>query len=117
MRRGQPGIVLAENFYRFSEPIAEIIGQIEMIAIGHGAVGFGDLGIADCFDALGLAVVDNLVGFQYPALVIDLHVADRGNRVVVFIMHDLARLDQHAIGVDSGGGGAGSRSRGLAGVT
>ena len=48
-------------------------------------------------DAAALAVVDDPVGLQRPALVVELDVADGRDRVVVVVVDDLLRLDEQPV--------------------
>ena len=68
-----------------------------MLAIGDLAVGFGEPDIALGVQALGGLVVDDAVGFQHRAAVVDLHVADGGDAVIGVVVIDLARLHEHLL--------------------
>jgi len=50
--------------------------------------------------ALGLLVVDHLVGFDGGAVVVELHIADRRHPRIIVVVIDLVGLDQHLVVVD-----------------
>ncbi len=88
------------------EAILEIVGEVEAVTIGFGAVGFRQLGVALGIDALVLAVVGDAIRFQNTALIIDLHIADRADPVLVTVIDDLTGIDEHpsvVVGLGAGG--------------
>src|SRR5262249_30505499 len=63
--------------------------------VGDLAVGLGQPGVAFGPQPLGDLVVDDPVGLDGGPVVVDLHVADRGDAMVGVVVIDLVRLDEH----------------------
>ena len=91
------GLVGGIEAKRVDEAVAVIVGQVHDLAVGDFAVLFGQPDIAFGVQTLGLLVVDDLVGFESRAAVIDLHVADGGDAIVGIVVVDLGRLHEHLL--------------------
>ena len=87
-----------------AEAVAEIVGEVEPVAVGHRPVAFRQLGMALGEDAFGGLVVDDLVGLERAALVVDAHVALRRHGVGVGVLDELVGLHQHLVGLLGGCG-------------
>jgi hypothetical protein len=94
-RRGEAGLVDRLQAQRIDEAVAVVLAELNDLAIGDLAIGLGQPGIALGAQPLGLLVIDDLVGFDRGAVVIDLDVADRRDPLVVVVVVDLVRLDEH----------------------
>ena len=75
--------------------VAEIVRQVERFAMVDGAVLVRELGVPDRVQALGDLVVDDLVGFERAALVINPGVALGSHGMVVVVLDELVGFDQH----------------------
>jgi hypothetical protein len=95
--RGRRHVGLVDRLQpqRIDEAIAIIVAEVEQLAVADRAVGFRQPGIALRVQTLGLAVVDDLVGLNGGAVVIDLNVADRRYQEVGVVVADLVGPDQH----------------------
>ena len=80
---------------RIDEAVPEIVAEIECIGVGNPAVRLGDTYVAFRLHALGGLVVGHLVGLDGGAVLIDLHIADSGDALVVVVVMNLDRLQQH----------------------
>ena len=80
---------------RIDETVAEIVAEIELLAVADLAVGLGQACVAFRMQSLAALVVDHLVGFQRRPVVVDLHVADGGNQLVGVVVFDLVGLNEH----------------------
>ena len=98
-RRGKARLVLGQRLNAVDESVAEIVGQFEARTISDVAVFVGEFGVAFGIDAFGLAIVGDLVGLQDAALIIDLGVADRRDRVFVLVEDKLFGLHEHLVGL------------------
>jgi hypothetical protein len=96
-RRGEAGLVGIQDAQRIDEAVAEIVGQVEAVAGDDGAVGLGDAGIAARDDALAGPIIHDLVGLDRAALIQNLDVADGRNGVVVLVIDEFARIDDHPL--------------------
>ena len=94
-RRGEAGPVGAFELQAVDEAVAELVCQIDDLAVHDLAVGFGEARIAFGAHALGVLLVDDLVGLQRGALVIDLDVADGEDAVVGVVVLQFVRAHEH----------------------
>ncbi len=78
-----------------NETVAEIFGQIEPVATQQRAIGFGQFGVAFGIHAVGVTIVNDVVGFECPAFVINPRVAFGRNKVFFRIVAKFVRLDEH----------------------
>jgi len=98
--RGDARIVDGLLAQRINEAVPVVVAQVDKFAERDLAVRFGEPRIAFRVQALGALVVDHLVGFDGGTVVINLDVADRGNLLVIVVVFDFVRLNQHlGIGV------------------
>gem|GEM_PF-4560474 len=107
-RRGEARLVRRLDAQRIDEAVAEVVRQLKPFAGGDGAVGLGQARIALGIDAARVAVIGDAVGLEHPALVVEVHVADSRNGVLVVVVDDLARLDDEVLVLVAallGGGG------------
>ena len=63
-RRRHAGLVGRVEAQRIDEAVAEVVAQIHDLAVGDLAVRFGQPDVAFGVQALGVLVVDDLVGFE-----------------------------------------------------
>ncbi len=66
-------------------------------------------------DAFRIAIVDDLVRLQNAALIIELRVADGRDDVLVLVVDELVRLDDHLVLLLGGSGGGGGLRLGMIG--
>ena len=94
-RRRHARFVRRIETQRIDEAVAIVVGKVEQVGVHHLAVGLGETDVAFGVKAFGLLIVDDLVGLECRAVVVDLHVADGGDAVVVVVVIDLERLHEH----------------------
>jgi hypothetical protein len=94
-RGRHPRVVDRLEAQRIDEAVAEVVGEIELLAVADLAVGFGEPRVAFGMQALGALVVDHLVGFDRRAVVVDLDVAGRRHEIVGVVIANLVSLDEH----------------------
>ena len=80
---------------RVDESVTEVVGEVEHIGVEDLAVGVGQPHVAFGMQPLGLLVVDDLVGLERGAGIVDLHAADGGHPLVGVVVLDLVRRHQH----------------------
>ena len=82
-RGGKTSLVGRFESQRIDKSVAIVAGQIDDLAIRDLAVGLGEPDVALRAQSLRFLIVCDLIGFDSRAAVIDLHVADRGNQVIL----------------------------------
>ena len=93
----EPGVVLAHRAQAVDETVPEVVGQFKPFSIGDGAVALGQLRVTLSKYTFGRLVVDDPVGLQHAALIINLNVADRCDRILVAVVLHLAGVNQHPV--------------------
>jgi hypothetical protein len=93
--RRHPRFVGGVETQRVDETVAEIVAEIHGVGIGDLAVGLGQPDVALGLHPLGGFVVDHPVGFDGGAGIINLHIANGRDALVVGVVVDLDRLQQH----------------------
>ena len=93
--RGKTSLVGRFESQRIDKSVAIVVGQIDNLAIRDLAVRLGQPDVALSAQPLGFLIVYDLIGFDCRAAVIELHAADRGNRIVGVVVSDLGRLYEH----------------------
>ncbi len=88
-------LVRGLDLQRIDEAIAELIGQIDDLADDHLAVGFGEPRIAFGTHPLRGLLVDDPVGLERRALVVDLDAAVREDAVVGVVVLQFVRPHHH----------------------
>ena len=96
-RGGHTGLIGAVEAQRVDEAVTVVVGQIHGLAIGDLAVRFGQPDVTLGAQALAVLVIDDLVGLQGRAAIIDLHAADRGYPMIGVVVVNLARLHEHLL--------------------
>ncbi len=79
----------------FDEAVAKVIGQVESLAMRHGAIAVGEFRVAFRIDSAAIAVIDDAIRFERPALVINPRIAFGRNRVFINIIAKFAGLNEH----------------------
>ncbi len=95
--RRESGLLRTVDPQRIDEAVAEVVAEIENLAVDDLAVRFGQSDVALRVQPLGLLVVDDLVGFERRTRVIDLHIADRRDALVGVVVVHLGRAHEHLI--------------------
>ena len=109
--RCQPGFVGGFEAQRVDEAVAIVVAELQDLPVADIAVGLGQPRIAFGMQALGALIVYDFVGLDRRSIVINLHISDRGNQLVIIIISDLVGLHQH-LGI-RGGLGCDARSGGF----
>ena len=91
------GLVGGIGAQAVDEAVLEVVGQLHAVRIGNRAVLLGQLGVAFGIDPVVLAVIDDPVGLQDPALIVELDVPARFDGVLVAVVDHLVRLDEQAV--------------------
>lgn len=107
----QPGFVGGFEAQRVDEAVAIVVAEFQDLPVADVAVGLGQPRIAFGMQALGALIVYDFVGLDRRSIVINLHISDRGNQLVIIIISDLVGLHQH-LGI-RGGLGCDARSGGF----
>ena len=94
---GQKRLVLGDGAEAVDEAGLEIVGEFKLVAIGDRSVGLGHLGMAGREDAIGVSIIDDLVGLEHAALVIELHIALCRDHVSVTIVDELLGFDEKPV--------------------
>ncbi len=94
-RRGKTRLIGRVESERVDEAVAIIVREIHDLAVGDLAIGLGEAHIAFRVQAFRGLVVDDAVGLEPRALVVDLHIAHRGDAVIGVVVIDLVRLHEH----------------------
>ncbi len=94
-RRAVVGLLRRVGPQAVDEAVAEIVGQVEGVAVQDGAVLLRQLGVPHREQALGRLVVDDLVGLQGSSVVVDAGVADRRHGVGLVVLVEFVGLDEH----------------------
>ena len=94
-RRRHARRVVGVDAQRIDETVTVVVAQIHDVGVGDFAFRIGQADVALGMQALGLLVVDDLVGLDAGAVVEHLHVADRRHALIVVVVVDLDRLDEH----------------------
>ncbi len=79
----------------FNEAVAEIIGKIKTPGMDDCAVALGELYMPFGIDAAGVAVINDTVGLERPALVIKPHIAFCRHGILDSVVAKLRSLDEH----------------------
>jgi hypothetical protein len=95
--RGHAGLIRRLEPKRVDEAVAVVVRQIHDLAVADLAVLLAEPDVAFGVQPLGGLVVDDLVGFDGVAAIVDLHAADGGDTVVGVVVIDLARLHEHLL--------------------
>jgi hypothetical protein len=95
-RGGEPRPLARLDQQRLHEALAQIVGQLHLGGVHDIAVRIGEADIAGGADARGGAVIDDALGLQGAAAIIDLHVADGRDGVAVMVVDDLGGAHEHA---------------------
>ena len=93
--RRHPRRILGIDAQRIDETVTVIVAEIHDVGVGDLARGIRHADVALGMQALGLLVVDDLVGLDAGAVVEHLHVADRRHTLVVVVVVDLDGLHEH----------------------
>lgn len=94
-RRGEARVVDGLEPERIDEAVAIVVAEIERLRIGDLAVRLGQSDVALGAQALGLLVVGDLVRLDGRSAVIDLDVADGGDRIVRIVVPHFGGLHEH----------------------
>ncbi len=85
------------SLQRVDEAVAEVVAQIDDVAVGDFAVRLGQPDIALGVQALGLLVVDDPIRLERRAAIVDLHIADGGDALIAVVVIDLVGAHEHLI--------------------
>ena len=114
-RRRETRLVGGLELERIDEAVTELVGQFDDLAVNDLAIRLGEARIAFRAHALGTLLVDDAVGLERGALVVDLDVADREDAVVDVVVLQFVRAHEHLrvriLRAERGGGGRHLRHR------
>ena len=80
---------------QIDKAVAVVVSKIDYLAVGDFPIRFGKPNIALHAQPLALLVLDDLIGLDGGAGIVNLQFADCGNRVVGVVVSDFGCLNEH----------------------
>ncbi len=100
--RTEMRVIGAVHPQRLNEAVAEVVGDIQVVAVVGRAGRVDQLDVTGGKQPAAGLVVGDLLRLERVAGVVDFHIADGGDGVVIVVVDQLIGFDEHAL---AGGGG------------